>query len=361
MIKQVPLHQTHAALGARFFSFAGYDMPIKYQSEKSEHMKVREEAGLFDVSHMGEFIIRGPKALALIQKVSSNDASTLPDGKAQYACLPNHEGGIVDDMIVYHIREDQYMLVVNAANIQKDWEWISKSNTMDAEMIDVSDRTALLALSGPKAESILQPLTSRDLSTMGTYECYKETFQGAEKTLIATTGYTGERTFEIFLYQEHAQRIWDILMESGEGHGLVPVGLGARDTLRLEMGYMLYGNDINDQTSPIEAGLGWITKLKKGSFNGSEQIAASKAAGISRKLVGLEMEDRGIPRSGYKILHEGEAVGEITSGSLSPVLNKGIGLGYVPTSLAKPGTELAVQIRNKACSVRVVKTPFIRK
>ncbi len=361
MAKQTTLYSIHQKLGAKLIPFAGYDMPVRYSSDKKEHLAVRQSVGMFDVSHMGEFIIRGPKALELIQKVSSNDASKLVPGKAQYSCLPNHEGGIIDDLIVYCIRDGQYMLVVNASNIEKDWNWISESNTMGAEMIDISEQTSLLAVSGPKAEATLQKLTQRDLSQMGTYFCFKDTFNGAKNSFIASTGYTGERTFEVFIYNEHAQRMWHDIMEAGQEFGIIPTGLGARDTLRLEMGYMLYGNDINDTTSPLEAGLGWITKLKKGHFNGSEAIAALKAAGIKRKMLGFEVLERGIPRAGYEIAHEGSVIGKVTSGTMSPLLNKGIGIGYVPIELAKPDTEVDIMIRNKAIKARIVRPPFIKK
>lgn len=361
MFKKTPLYDIHVALGAKMVPFAGYEMPVRYAGDKAEHLLVRERVGLFDVSHMGEFIVRGPKALELIQKISSNDASQLPEGKAQYACMPNLEGGIVDDIIVYHIREDQYMIVVNASNMEKDWNWISQHNTMGAELIDVSERTVLIAVSGPYAEASVQKLTDTDLSTLGNYECRKLTFQGAEKTLIATTGYTGERTFEIFVYEEHGPRIWKALMEASAEFGGAPAGLGARDTLRLEMGYMLYGNDIDDTTSPLEAGLGWITKLNKGDFNGSDLLSKQKATGLNRKLVGFEMMEQGFPRKGYEIAAGGEVVGRVTSGTLSPILDKGIGMGYVPAEYAKPGKEIDIVIRNKFVKAQVVKTPFIRK
>lgn len=358
MIKHTELFPIHKALGAKLIPFAGYDMPVRYSGDREEHLAVRNAVGLFDVSHMGEFIVRGPKALELIQKVTSNDASAIEPGKAQYSCLPNHEGGIVDDLIVYHIREDQYMLVVNASNIEKDWNWISASNTMGAELIDISEETALLAVSGPKAEATLQKLTEVDLSQMGTYFCFKDTFNGAEKSLIATTGYTGERTFEVFVYKQHAQRMWHDIMKAGEEFGIIPTGLGSRDTLRLEMGYMLYGNDINDTTSPLEAGLGWITKLNKGPFNGSEAIAKQKEQGLTRKLVAFETIERGIPRSGYEIAHEGQTLGTVTSGTMSPSLNKGIGMGYVPISYAQKGQEIDIMIRNKPIKARIIRPPF---
>lgn len=350
----------HQAIGAKMIPFAGYDMPVRYTGDKQEHMAVRQAAGMFDVSHMGEFIIRGPKALELIQRVTSNNAARLKPGKAQYSCLPNHEGGIVDDLIVYHIRDDQYMLVVNASNIEKDWNWIKETNeSVGAEMIDVSEESSLIAVSGPKAEAIVQKLCDVDISPMKTYECWKGTFHGAEKSLIATTGYTGERTFEIFVYNKHAKRIWDDLMEAGQEHGLIPTGLGSRDTLRLEMGYMLYGNDINDTTSPLEAGLGWITKFKKGDFNGKEAILKVKREGLKKKLVGFKTLERGIPRSGYELYNGEELVGTVTSGGMSPMLNEGIGMSYVPTHLAELGTRLELAVRKKRIPVEVVKTPFI--
>lgn len=362
MSQRTLLYPIHQELGAKLIPFAGFDMPVRYTSDKQEHLAVRNSVGVFDVSHMGEFIIRGPKALELIQKVTSNDASKLVPGRAHYSCLPNYEGGIVDDVIVYYIRDDQYMIVVNASNIEKDWKWIEASNAdIGAEMIDVSEKTSLLAVSGPNAEATLQKLTDHDLSTMGTYHCWKGTFHGAEKSLIATTGYTGERTFEVFVWNEHAERIWHAIMEAGKEFDIQPCGLGARDTLRLEMGYMLYGNDINDETSPLEAPLGWITKLKKGPFNGSDVLAKQKEEGVSRKLVGFKIQGRGIPRSGYEISVDGEVVGKVTSGSISPVTGEGIGMGYVPVAYKAPGTELDIIIRNKMVKAVVVKTPFIEK
>lgn len=361
MLKRTTLYDLHAANNAKIIPFAGYDMPVRYTSDKQEHLAVRNGVGIFDVSHMGEFIIRGPKALELIQQVSSNDASKLVPGRAHYSCLPNHEGGIVDDVIIYHIREDQYMIVVNASNIQKDYDWISQANeSIGAEIIDVSEKTSLLAVSGPKAEATLQKLTDFDLSTMGNYHCWKGTFHGAEKSLIATTGYTGERTFELFLWNAYAEQIWHAVLEAGQEFDIQLCGLGARDTLRLEMGYMLYGNDINDTTSPLEAGLGWITKLKKGPFNGSEVISQLKQDGLQRRLVGFNMTERGIPRAGYDICANGQVLGQVTSGTMSPVLNIGIGMGYVPVAYKEPGTELEITIRNKQVKAEVVKTPFIR-
>jgi len=362
MSKQTELYATHKALGAKLIPFAGYDMPVRYTSDKEEHLSVRNFAGIFDVSHMGEFIIRGPKALELIQRVTSNDASKLVAGKAQYSCLPNHEGGIVDDIIVYQIRDDQYMIVANASNIEKDWNWISASNEgIGAEMIDISEESSLLAVSGPKAEAVLQKLTSWDLSEFGTYECRKGTFNGAKDSLVATTGYTGERTFEVFVYNKHVKRMWEEIVEAGEEFGLIPTGLGARDTLRLEMGYMLYGNDIDDTTSPLEAGLGWITKLKKGPFNGSEAIARLKEEGLKKKLVAFKTLERGIPRRDYELAKDGQVIGTVSSGSMSPALNIGIGMGYVPIEHSKTGTELDVMIRNKPVKAEVVRPPFFRR
>ncbi|MFK7921977.1 MAG: glycine cleavage system aminomethyltransferase GcvT [Bacteroidia bacterium] len=361
MSKQTPLYHIHEGLGAKLIPFAGYDMPVRYNSDKKEHLAVRNSAGIFDVSHMGEFIIRGPKALELIQKVTSNDASKLVEGKAQYSCLPRPEGGIVDDLIVYHIKGDQYMLVVNASNIKKDWDWITSHNTMGAEMIDVSEQTSLLAVSGPNAEKVLQKLTDFDLSQLKTYECWKGTFNGAEKSMVATTGYTGERTFEIFLWNDHAERIWHDIMTAGEEFGLIPTGLGARDTLRLEMGYMLYGNDINDTTSTLEAGLGWITKMKKGDFVGRDFLAKQKEEGLKRKLVSFKLEGRGIPRSGYPIAVDGKEVGSVTSGSISPVMGYGIGMGYVPVENAAIGSKLDIIIRDKPVAAEIVKPPFLQR
>jgi len=364
MSKRTVLYDLHEEAGARLIDFAGYDMPVRYTGDKQEHLAVRNGVGIFDVSHMGEFIIRGPKALELIQHVTSNDASRIPAGKAQYSCLPNRVGGIVDDLIVYHIREDQYMLVVNASNIQKDWDWISAANEeIGAELIDISEQTSLIAVAGPKAAATLQKLAPEglDMDAFGNYECWKGTFHGAEKSLIATTGYTGERTYEVFVYNEHAVRIWNAILEAGAEYGIELCGLGARDTLRLEMGYMLYGNDINDTTSPLEAGLSWITKFKKGPFVGSEFLQQQKADGLKRKLVGFKMTERGIPRSGYEIVHEGEVVGSVTSGTMSPVLGIGIGLGYVPKEISALGTALHIRIRNKDVAAEIVKPPFIEK
>ncbi len=362
MTQKTVLYDIHQALGAKIIPFAGYEMPVRYTGDKAEHLAVRQTAGIFDVSHMGEFIIRGPKALELIQKVTSNDAAALHHGKAQYSCFPNFTGGIVDDCIVYYIRHEEYMIVVNASNIEKDWNWIVETNkSIGAEMLDISAQTALIAVSGPNAEAICQKLTDIDLSKLGTYFFQKGTYNGAENSLVATTGYTGERTFEIFLYKEHAVRTWEALTEIGKEYGLVATGLGCRDTLRLEMGYMLYGNDINDTTSPLEAGLGWITKLKKGEFNGSDWLNKQKAEGLTRKLVGFKMIENGIPRHDYEIASQGQIVGIVTSGSISPILNIGIGMGYVPIALSEAGSQIDIMIRGKAIKAEVVKTPFLSR
>lgn len=359
MSKKTALYDIHKDLGAKIIPFAGWEMPVRYSGDKDEHLCVREKAGLFDVSHMGEFIIRGPRAFDLVQKVTSNDASRLIDGKAQYSCLPNHEGGIVDDCIVYRIAEDQYMIVVNASNIQKDWDWIVASNDMGAEMLDISEETSLLAVSGPKATDVVKKLTDMPVEDLPYYGFHYGTFNGMDRILVATTGYTGERTYEIFARTDQVVDMWNALMEAGEEVGMQPCGLGARDTLRLEMGYMLYGNDINDTTSPLEAGLGWITKLKKGAFNGSDKIKALKSDGLKRKLVGFAMEGKGIPRPGYEISINDEVVGNVTSGTISPIMGYGVGMGYVPVASAKEGTEINIIIRNKSVAAKIVKTPFI--
>ncbi len=362
MTKKTELYSVHQQLGAKLIPFAGFEMPVRYTGDKAEHLAVRNAAGIFDVSHMGEFIIRGPRALELIQKVTTNDASLLHHGKAQYACIPNLQGGIVDDCIVYYIQDNEYMIVANASNIEKDWNWLVENNkNIGAELIDISEETSLIAVSGPKAEAIVQKLTDFDLSQLSTYFFHKGTYNGAEKSLIATTGYTGERTFEIFLYNKEVVRTWNNLMEIGESFGMIPTGLGCRDTLRLEMGYMLYGNDINDETSPLEAGLGWVTKLNKGDFNGSDIFKKQKAESVKKKLVGFKMIENGIPRHDYEVAYEGNIVGKVTSGSISPVLNIGIGMAYVPTELAKLGTQIDIMIRNKPVKAEVVKTPFIQK
>jgi aminomethyltransferase len=361
LLKKTPLHQRHLDLGAKMVGFAGYDMPVRYTSDIEEHKAVREQAGLFDVSHMGEFIIKGPKALDLIQRVSSNDASKLIIGKAQYSCLPNAQGGIIDDLLVYQTGEEEYLLVVNASNIQKDWDWIQQHNTEGAEMRNVSADYALLALQGPKANDILQSLTETQLSDIPFYHFATGTVGGVGDIIISATGYTGAGGFELYVPAKTAEKVWDAVMEAGKEHGLVAAGLAARDTLRLEMGFCLYGNDINDTTSPIEAGLGWITKFTK-NFVNAENLKAEKEVGPRRKLIGLKMLERGIPRAGYLLHNEaGDQVGHITSGTQSPMLGYGIAMGYVETAYTKPGTPLQVAIRNRMLKAEVVKMPFVGK
>ncbi len=340
--------------------FAGYNMPVQYEGINAEHNTVRKSVGVFDVSHMGEFILKGEGALDLIQKVTSNDASKLVDGKVQYSCLPNENGGIVDDLLVYRIDEKTYMLVVNASNIQKDWDWISKFNIYGVDMKNISDRTSLLAVQGPKAAEALQSLTDIQLSSMEYYSFKKGTFAGIGNVLISATGYTGAGGFELYFDAEHSNHIWDAVFKAGEPLGIKPIGLGARDTLRLEMGFCLYGNDINDETSPLEAGLGWITKFTK-DFVNSKSLAQQKQNGIERKLVGFEMIERGIPRHDYEIVDaEGTIIGKVTSGTQSPSLQKAIGLGYVKPESAVVGTEIFISIRNNKVKAQVVKFPFYK-
>lgn len=357
-MKTTALTEKHIALGAKMVPFAGYNMPVQYVGINAEHETVRKAVGVFDVSHMGEFILKGENALALIQKVTSNDASKLHDGKVQYSCLPNDDGGIVDDLLVYRLDEKTYMLVVNASNIEKDWNWIAKFNTDGVEMKDISDRTTLLAIQGPKAAEALQSLTDVDLGSMEYYSFKRGTFAGVDNVIISATGYTGAGGFEIYFDNEHAVEIWNKVFEAGEPFGIKPIGLGARDTLRLEMGFCLYGNDIDDTTSPLEAGLGWITKFTK-DFTNSAALKQQKAEGISKKLVGLEMIDRGIPRHDYEITDaEGNNLGKVTSGTQSPSLQKAIGMGYVKKEFAEEGTEVFVKIRENLVKAKVVKPPF---
>jgi len=338
--------------------FAGYNMPVQYAGINAEHETVRKAVGVFDVSHMGEFILKGEGALDLIQRVSSNDASKLYDGKVQYSCLPNEDGGIVDDLLVYRIDGKTYMLVVNASNIEKDWNWISKFNTEGVDMKDISDRTSLLAVQGPKAAETLQRLTDIDLGTMEYYTFKKGKFAGVDNVVVSATGYTGAGGFELYFDNVHAEHIWNEVFKAGESFGIKPIGLGARDTLRLEMGFCLYGNDIDDTTSPLEAGLGWVTKFSK-PFTNSTQLEQQKQAGISKKLVGFEMLERGIPRHDYEIVDaNGNAIGRVTSGTQSPSLQKAIGMGYVPTAFAKEGTEIFIKIRDNKIKAVVKKPPF---
>ena len=357
-MKKTALTSTHIDLGAKMVEFAGYYMPLQYEGLGIEHETVRKNLGIFDVSHMGEFLISGPTAIDLIQKVSSNDASKLTIGKAQYSCLPNDQGGIVDDLIIYRIKEEQYLLVVNASNMQKDWDWISKHNTMGADMKDLSMNYSLLAIQGPKAVEAMQSLTDVNLSEIKFYNFEVGPFAGIEHVIISATGYTGSGGFEIYCKNEEAKQIWDKVLEAGADFGIKPIGLAARDTLRLEMGYCLYGNDINDTTSPHEAGLGWVTKYTKDFIN-SKNLKAQKEAGVTRKLVGFEMIERGIPRQGYPIVDaDGNEIGEVTSGTMSPSLNKGIGMGYVTKEFSKPESEIFVQVRKKQIKAMVVKPPF---
>jgi aminomethyltransferase len=360
-MKNTPFTKKHVALGARMAEFAGYNMPISYSGINDEHLAVRNNAGVFDVSHMGEFILKGEKALELIQRVTSNDASKLTAGKAQYSCLPNKEGGIVDDLIVYCIEENKvYMLVVNASNIQKDWDWISAFNTENVEMHNISDKTCLLAIQGPDAAKMMQPLTEVDILNMKYYTFQKGKFAGVDNVLISATGYTGSGGIEIYFENKegNADKIWNRIFEAGSGKGLKPIGLAARDTLRLEMGYCLYGNDIDDTTSPLEAGLGWITKFNK-DFTGKEVLEKQKAQGIKRKLAGIELTEKGIPRHDYEVLNQNnEVIGHVTSGTQSPSLRKAIGMAYVQLEYAKAGTEIFIKIRDKMVPAKVVKMPF---
>ncbi|MEL4309071.1 glycine cleavage system aminomethyltransferase GcvT [Joostella sp. CR20] len=361
-MKNTALTEVHIELGAKMVPFAGYNMPVQYEGVNIEHETVRNHLGVFDVSHMGEFLISGPNALALIQKVSSNDATKLTIGKAQYSCLPNEDGGIVDDLIIYKMKEEQYLLVVNASNIEKDWNWISKYNeSFGADMRNISDDYSLLAIQGPKAVEAMQSLTPVDLSAIKFYSFEVGEFAGIKHVIISATGYTGSGGFEIYCKNTEVEQVWSKVLEAGKDFGIKPIGLAARDTLRLEMGYCLYGNDIDDTTSPLEAGLGWITKFSK-DFVNSEALQRQKEAGVSKKLVGFEMIERGIPRHGYEIINEAdEVIGNVTSGTMAPSLNKGIGMGYVTTENAQEGTTIYLQIRKKKVQAKVVKLPFYKK
>lgn len=362
-MKEIALKDKHIALGAKMTPFAGYNMPLQYSGLTDEHMCVRENLGVFDVSHMGEFIVKGPKAFSLVQKVTSNDVALLTDGKIQYSCLPNAKGGIVDDLLVYRMNEEEYMLVVNASNIEKDWNWISSQNIEGAEMKNVSDEMSLLAVQGPKAAEAMQSLTQVNLSEIKYYTFQIAEFAGVPNVIISATGYTGAGGFEIYFPNHAADSIFDAVMKAGAAFGIKPAGLGARDTLRLEMGFCLYGNDINDDTSPLEAGLGWITKFNDGNaFISREFLEAQKLAGISRKLVAFEMEDKGIPRHGYPIVDDsGSPIGEVTSGTMSPSLKKAIGLGYVAVANSSLDSEIFIEVRGKQLKARVVKLPFYKK
>lgn len=360
-MKNTTLIETHLALGAKIVPFAGYHMPVQYEGVTAEHLTVRKSVGVFDVSHMGEFLISGNNALALIQKITSNDASKLTIGDAQYTCFPNENNGIVDDLICYKIKENQYLLVVNASNIEKDWNWISKYNdAFGAELKDVSDEYSLLAIQGPKAIDAMQALSSLDLANIPFYTFKIGDFAGVDNVLISATGYTGSGGFEIYCKNSEVLHIWNKVFEAGADYGIKPIGLAARDTLRLEMGYCLYGNDINDSTSPIEAGLSWITKFTK-DFVNAEALAKEKAHKPERRLVAFELNERGIPRKDYEIVDGDEnIIGNVTSGTMSPCLQKGIGMGYVSKIFTKPGTQIYIKIRKKSISATIVKLPFYK-
>lgn len=358
-IKNIPLNDLHSQLGGKMVPFAGYNMPVRYSSDIEEHMTVRNGVGVFDVSHMGEFTIKGPNAIDLIQRVTSNDAAKLVDGQAQYSCLPNDKGGIVDDLIVYKIKENDYLLVVNASNIEKDWNWISQHNTKGAEMKNISDDICLFAVQGPKGVATLQKLTTTDLTSIKYYHFAVGELAGVKDVILSNTGYTGAGGFEIYVHKSAAEKIWKAVFEAGAEFNIKPIGLGARDTLRLEMGFCLYGNDIDDTTSPLEAGLGWITKFTK-DFTNSENIKKQKEEGVKKKLVGFKMIDKGIPRHDYPIKDAaGNTIGKVTSGTQSPMLSVGIGLGYVATENASAGTEIYIEVRGKALKAIVHKTPLI--
>ena len=359
-MKTTPFTEKHIALGAKMHEFAGYNMPIEYSGIIDEHLTVCENVGVFDVSHMGEFWVKGPKALDFLQKVTSNNVAVLTPGKIQYTCFPNEEGGIVDDLLVYHYEPEKYLLVVNAANIEKDWNWCVAHNADGAVLENASDRMAQLAVQGPKAILALQKLTDIDLASIPYYTFKVGQMAGVDQVIISNTGYTGAGGFEIYFYPEYADQIWKAVFEAGEEFGIKPVGLGARDTLRLEMGFCLYGNDLDDTTSPIEAGLGWITKFLDGKdFTNRAMLEKQKAEGVSRKLVGFEMIDRGIPRHGYSLVNaDGEPIGVVTSGTMSPMRKIGIGMGYVKTEYSKAGTEICIDMRGRKLKAVVVKPPF---
>lgn len=364
MLKKTPFYQAHKIEGAKLVEFAGFEMPVQYKGIKTEHIAVRKAVGIFDVSHMGEFLIQGPQALKLIQKVTVNDASKLKPGKAQYSCMCYEDGGIVDDLIIYMLDENDYMLVVNASNIQKDFEWIQSNNNFDAVVENHSEKYALLAVQGPKAAEMLKKLSNENIEEIGFYSFKKGEIAGVEM-IISATGYTGEKGFELYFEHEkyNAIELWNTLMEAGKIFGIEPCGLGARDTLRLEMGFALYGNDITKETHPLEARLGWITKFDKGDFIGREKLLQVKEEGIKRQLMGFVMQDkRSIPRNGYKIVNEnGAEIGAVSSGTMSITLGKGIGMGYVNKAYTEEGTPVQIKIRNKTANAVVTKPPFIKK
>lgn len=360
-MKDITLVKKHIALGAKMVPFAGFNMPVQYEGVTIEHETVRNAVGVFDVSHMGEFLLTGADALDLIQRITTNDASSLTVGRAQYSCLPNGKGGIVDDLIIYRIKDEQYLLVVNASNIEKDWDWISSHNSKGVEIKNLSDDYSLLAIQGPKAIEAMQSLTTVDLSAIKYYHFEVGPFAGVDYVIISATGYTGSGGFEIYVKNENVEKVWDKVFEAGKDFGIKPIGLAARDTLRLEMGFCLYGNDIDDSTSPIEAGLGWITKFSK-EFIDSEFLKKQKEEGVNRKLVAFEMIDRGIPRHDYQIVDsEGNVIGKVCSGTMSPSMKVGIGLGYVTTDHAALESEIFVEIRDKGVKAKVVKLPFYKK
>ncbi|RTY96746.1 glycine cleavage system aminomethyltransferase GcvT [Flavobacterium sp. GSP27] len=360
-MKNTALTHIHESLGAKMLPFAGYNMPILYEGVNAEHETVRNAVGVFDVSHMGEFLLTGPNALALIQKVTTNDASTLTIGKAQYSCLPNNDGGIVDDLLVYKMKDEQYLLVVNASNIEKDWDWISAQNDLGVEMKNLSNDYSLLAIQGPKAVEAMQSLTSKDLSAIPYYHFEVGEFAGIKDVIISATGYTGSGGFEIYCKNSEVEQIWTKVFEAGAAFGIKPIGLAARDTLRLEMGFCLYGNDIDDTTSPLEAGLGWITKFTK-EFTNSENLKKQKEAGVSKKLVAFEMQERAVPRHDYEIVDAtGNVIGIVTSGTMSPSMNKGIGMGYVTSENSALESDIFIRIRKNDVPAKVVKLPFYKK
>jgi aminomethyltransferase len=358
-LKYIPLNDLHVKLGGKMVPFAGFNMPVRYSSDIEEHMTVRKGVGVFDVSHMGEFTVKGANALDLIQRVTTNDVSKLIDGQAQYSCLPNKDGGIVDDLIVYKIKDNDYMLVVNASNIEKDWNWINQFNTRGADMQNVSEDLCLFAVQGPKAVSTLQKLTTIKLDEIKYYHFVIGEFAGVPNVTLSNTGYTGAGGFEIYVNKKFAEKIWNAVFEAGKEFNIKPIGLGARDTLRLEMGFCLYGNDIDDSTSPIEGGLGWITKFTK-EFTNSSAIKNQKDNGVRKKMVGFKMVEKGIPRHDYTIKDSnGNVIGKVTSGTMSPVLGIGVGLGYVATEHSSPGTEIYIDIRGKLIKAQIAKPPFI--
>ncbi len=360
-MKQVTLNHIHESLGAKMVPFAGFSMPVQYEGVNAEHETVRNGVGVFDVSHMGIFKISGPNALSLIQKVTSNDASTLVDGKAQYCYFPNEKGGVIDDIITYRVNDAEYLMVVNASNIDKDWNWISSHNDVNATLENLSDGYSILAIQGPKAIEAMQSLTSVNLADIKFYNFVVDTFAGVANVVISATGYTGSGGFEVYVKNEDIETVWNKVFEAGANWGIKPIGLAARDTLRLEMGYCLYGHELNDETSPLEAGLGWVTKFTKDFIN-SENLKAEKEAGIKNRLVGFELIGKGIPRQDYDIVDaEGNVIGKVTSGTQSPSLGKGIGMGFVPVALAAEGSQIFIRIRKNDVEAKVVKTPFYKK